>query len=83
MGLLNLMRFKLVQVPLYKNLSLRCANCTTHLSGICKLAEGGLNCTMSLKKILVLVPVQTPDGPPLLTTVLVCIVRVSDEHNLG
>ena len=43
---------KLVQVHLDGILSFRCVNCTTQLGVICKLAEGALNTTMSLMKIL-------------------------------
>jgi len=43
---------KLVQVPLDGIPSLKCVNCTTQLGVVDKLAEGALNPTMSLMKIL-------------------------------
>jgi len=43
---------KLVQVPLDGISSLRRVNCTTQLDVTCKLAEGALNPTMSLLKVL-------------------------------
>jgi len=43
---------ELVHVPLNGILSLIRINCTSHLGVICKLAEGALNPTMLLMKIL-------------------------------
>jgi len=43
---------KLVQVPLDGIPSFWCVNCTTQLAVICKLAEGALDLTKSLMKIL-------------------------------
>jgi len=43
---------ELVQVLLNGILSFRRVHCTTHLGVICKLAEGALNPTMLLMKIL-------------------------------
>ena len=43
---------ELVQMPLNGTLSLRRVNCTTQLGVVSKLAEGALNPTMSLMKIL-------------------------------
>jgi len=43
---------ELVQVPLDGIPSLRHVNCTTQLGVICKLAEGALDLTKSLKKML-------------------------------
>ena len=43
---------ELVQVPLDGIPSLKCVNCTTQLGVVDKLAEGALNPTMSLMKIL-------------------------------
>jgi len=43
---------KLVQVPLDGILSFWCISCTTQLGVICKLAEGALDLTKSLMKML-------------------------------
>jgi len=43
---------KLVQVPLDGIPSFWCVNCTTQLGVICKLAEGALDLTKSLMKVL-------------------------------
>jgi len=60
--------FKPVQIPLNGISSFYCVNCTTHLGVISKLAEGTLDPTMLLIKILKSTGVRTePWGTPLMT----------------